>query len=257
MESTRMDIAIPFPEAAERQLRLRVGACRVRITRGGGSAWVTGTYDDPTGSVPCHINQEGGSATITQGLQVTGLLGLARGVPTFDLALGTAQPYTLAIETGASDTDFEFGGLPLTRLAIKLGAGKSAMRFSEPNPQLMGVLDLDAGAGNMELRGLANANFGDMTLDGGAAAFVFDFSGTLRRDASAYLNTGVSSLTIQVPATTAARIAVESTLGHLETSDGFTTREGGYWTAAAVAGGGPVLTMRVNVALGSLRLQTL
>ena len=180
---------------------------------------------------------------------------MGRGVPTFDLALGTAQPYSLTVETGASDTDFELGGVPLIRLAIKLGAGKNVLRFLEPNPQAMSVLDLDVGAGNMELRGLANANFTDMTLDGGAAAFVCDFSGTLRRDASARLNTGMSSLEVLVPSTTAARVMVEATLGHLDTSDGFTTREGGYWTPAALTQSAPVLTVHATVALGVLRLQ--
>jgi hypothetical protein len=82
---------------------------------------------------------------------------------------GTAQPYMLTIETGASDTAFELGGLPLTRLIIKLGAGKNVLRFSEPNPRAMSVFDLAAGVGSIEIFSLANATFADMRLDGGAA----------------------------------------------------------------------------------------
>jgi len=254
MESQRTNILIPFPDASDRHLRIRVGACRLTIARGAGGDWVTGTYDDPTGGLACHISQEGGSARITQEPRLVGLQRWGRGVPTFELALGTAQPYMLTIDTGASDTEFELGGLPLTRLAIKLGAGKNVTRFLEPNPQAMGVLDLDAGAGSIELRGLANTNFADMTLDGGAAAFICDFGGTLRRDSSAHLNTGMSSLEIVVPGTTAVRIASEPVLGRLEASDGFTTRDGGYWTRPAIDGGTPVLTIHANIALGTLSL---
>jgi hypothetical protein len=255
MTSERTDISIPFPEAAERHLRIRVGACRLRLTRGGGTAWVQGSYHDPTESVPSRTFLEGGTAHITQEPHLGSLRGVGRGVPTFDLALGIAQPFMLSVETGASDADLELGGVPLTRLAVKLGAAKTVLRFLEPNPELMTVLDLDAGAGNLELRGLANANVSDMTLDGGAAAFVCDFGGTLRRDTFARLNTGVSSLEVVVPAATAARITVDSTLGSVQTDDGFTTREGGYWTQAAMAGGSPMLAIHVNVALGMLRLR--
>jgi hypothetical protein len=118
----------------------------------------------------------------------------------------------------------------------------------------MSALDLDAGAGSMEIYGLANANFADMTLDGGAAAFTCDFGGTLQRDAYARISTGLSAVHMSVPGATAARILSEATLGQLEASGGFTTREGGYWTEAALAGGTPVLTIHANVALGSLRL---
>ena len=162
MNGTRTPITIPFPDVGERHLRITVGACRLTITGDGGPAWVTGTYDDPTRSMPCRITQEGGVVRITQNPQLTQVLGLSGGVPTFDLALGTAQPYMLTIETGASEGAFELGGLPLTRLIVKLGAGKSVLRFAEPNPQAMGVCDLDAGAGSMEIYSLAHATVADM-----------------------------------------------------------------------------------------------
>jgi hypothetical protein len=257
MENNRTDIHIPFPDAMDRHLRIRVGACRLKITRGASPEWVTGTYDDPTGSMGCRVTQEGGAARITQEPRIVSPQRWGRGVPAFNLSLGTALPYTLTIETGASDSEFELGGLPLTRLALKLGAGKNVTRFLEPNPQTIGVLDLDAGACNMELRGLANANFADLTLDGGAAAFICDFGGNLKRDAAAHLNTGMSTLEIIVPATTAARIVSEPVLGRLDASDGFVTRDGGYWTRPAAEGGTPVLTIHANVALGTLALRTL
>lgn len=234
MNDQHTAIEIPYPDAVERHFWIRVGACRLRITRGDGDAWVSGAYDDPTGAMPCRVSQEGGSAHITQEPQFGAMRNWRQGIPAFDLALGTGQPYALTIETGASDSEFELGGLPLTRLAVKVGAGKNVLRILEPNPQPMSVFDLDAGAGSMELRGLANANFADMTLDGGAAAFICDFSGALRRDAAVRISTGMATVEIFVPAVTAARISPAFTLGALEASDGFTVREGGYWTAAAV-----------------------
>jgi len=248
------EIRIPFPEATELDLRIRVGACRLQLTRGGAGDWVTGTYDDPTGTLECSVRQEGGSARISQEPHMAAMLGWRHGIPTFNLALGTGRPYILSIETGACDTDFELGGVPLTRLSIKMGAGKNVLRFLEPNPQVLTVLDVDAGAGSYELRNLANAGFADMTLDGGAAAFVCDFGGTLQRDASVHISSGMSTVEIAVPSATAARIRAESVLGMINTSDGFTTREGGYWTHAAVEGARPLIGIRASVALGTLTL---
>ena len=65
MDGNRTDITIPYPDAIERRLLIRVGACRLKIGHGG-SDWVTGSYDDPTGAIACRVNQEGGSARITQ-----------------------------------------------------------------------------------------------------------------------------------------------------------------------------------------------
>jgi hypothetical protein len=250
------DIHVPFPEAVELHLRIRVGACRLQLTRGGGGEWVTGTYDDPTSTLPCNVLQDGGTARITQEPHVAAMLGWRRGIPTFNLALGTRQPYTLSIETGASDTDFELGGVPLRRLSIKMGAGKNVLRFLEPNPEVLSVLDVDAGAGSYEMRNLANAGFADMTLDGGAAAFVCDFGGTLQRDASVHISSGMSTVEIAVPAATSARINAESVLGLISASDGFTTKEGGYWTRAALESAGPVLSIRASVALGTVTLNS-
>src|SRR6185437_6512089 len=160
------------------------------------------------------------------------------------------------IETGASDTVFEVGGVPLTALTIKLGAGKAVIRFLEPNPAQMSELVINAGAGSLEIGMLANADFTNLTLSGGAAAFICDFGGTLKRDASARISTGMSTLDLLVPGRTAAHIVTDTTLGHVDVADGFVTKEGGYWTAAAAEGVTPVLNIRADVALGMLNLRS-
>jgi hypothetical protein len=65
----------------------------------------------------------------------------------------------------------------------------------------------------------------------------------------------LSSVEIVVPATTAAKIATESPLGHIELGDGFTAKEGAFWTLAAMNGHTPLLTISASVALASLRLR--
>ncbi len=256
-EPVTTNIEIAYPQAESLLLRLGVGACRLKVTPGAGSVWVSGTYYDPTGAFPCKIEQEGGTARITQDYRSTDWMTAVGGnPPRFELALGRARPYELLIETGASEARFELGGLPLRRLLIKQGAGKAEYSFDEPNPESMTLFDVDAGAVALEMSNLANANAAEMTLDGGAASYKLDFGGTLRREAFVRINTGMAGVEVRVPATTPARIMTESILGALQVGDGFTKKEGAFVTQAALAGRSPVLTIRASVALGSLQIRT-
>lgn len=251
-----MPVEVEFPDEPLLHLRISVGACRLRITpAGNGGKWVTGTYEDPTLDMPYRVTREGGTVRIAQKQGLGTLKSPFQGAPSMNLELGRARPYSLAIESGASDSSVDLGGLPITLLAIKKGAGKAEFDFSAPNPEPMDQLDIDAGAVSLVLRHLANANFTTMRLDGGAAAYDLDFGGQLSRDAAVTINAGVSSVKVSVPATTAARITPGSVLGSLHIGDGLLKKEGAFWTEAAVAGQSPTLSIVAHVALGSLAIR--
>jgi hypothetical protein len=252
-----MDINIPYPDTSDLYLKIGVGACRLQVAPGEGGAWVTGTYEDPTGLVAARILQEGGTARITQTTNWADLRGWSGGVPTFNLTLGTARPFALTVESGASDNTLELGGLPIRQLVIHYGAGKMEVSFSTPNPQVMEQLTVNSGAGSLVMKGLGNANWRQMNAEGGAAAYVFDFGGALRQSASARISTGLCSVEIRVPTSSAAKITTESVVGNLDIGDGFMKKEGAFWTQAALTGDAPLLSIRASVTLGSLLLRTI
>ena len=247
---------IAYPEADDLHLRLSLGAMRLSISPGEGEAWVTGTYDDRSAALPAKVVEEGGTVRISQTTNWAEVLNLFSGAPKMDLVLGKGKPYRLTIEAGASDSTLDLGALPITRLAVTHGAGKFDIDFSAPNPQEMSLLKLGAGAAGIEVRNLANANFAELSIDGGAAAYKFDFGGSLQRSAHVRISTGMSSVEVHLPAGTAAKISSEKLLGELDIGDGFTKRAGGFWTQAAVEGKTPVITIHTSVALGSLRIRT-
>ncbi len=250
-------INVPYPKAAERELRISVGACRLQIRPGADAEWVSGSYRDPSGLLPCRIIQEGGTVRISQERNWGDILGRIGDLPaTFDLVLGKANPYGLTLETGASEANLDFGGLPIRRMEIKQGAGKVAVDFSAPNPVEMGKLKLSSGASGVEMKNLANANFAEMDVEGGAAGYSFDFGGTLQRDGRVRISAGVSSVEVYVPASTAVKIVSESVLGGVDVGDGFMKKEGSFWNEAALAGRSPLLAISASVALGSLRIRT-
>src|SRR5438132_39522 len=120
----------------------------------------------------------------------------------------------------------------------------------------MGMIDISSGASGIEVTNLANANLAALKVEGGAASYKLDFGGALRRDADVKITTGVSSVELLIPASTAAKIRAETILGGINADDGFTKMGGGFWTKAAADGSTPVLNIQANVTLGSLQLRT-
>jgi hypothetical protein len=249
-------INVAYPEAEDPHLRIALGACRFKARPGEGAEWVAGTYHDPTDRRSTRIVEEGGSVTITEEEpsfeRIPAVFG---GVPRYELEFGKVKPFALTIETGASDFDLDLGGIPLSRLMVRQGAGKFELDFSAPNPERMELLEVSSGAAGIELENLANANFSEMRLSGGAASYELDFSGTLLRSAQVSIETGLSGAVVTVPASTAARVVAETTLGSVDVGDGFTKQEGALLTEGALSGDAPILAIRAGVRLGALRLR--
>jgi hypothetical protein len=248
-------IHIGYPSAHNPMLRVALGACRFVARPGEGEDWVAGTYHDPTDSRPLRILEEETDVTITEAEPTFERISAVFGaVPRYELAIGKNRPFALTIETGASDFDLDLGGIPLSRLMVRQGAGKFELGFSVPNPHPMQLLEVSSGAAGIQLENLANANFSEMRLSGGAASYELDFGGALSRDAEVSIETGLSGVVVSVPGSTAASVTAETTLGSVDLGDGFTKREGAYLTEAALSAGAPTLKIRAGVRLGSLHL---
>jgi hypothetical protein len=254
MADTPIDVA--YPVAEDLSLRVALGACRFAARLGEGESWVAGICHDPTDKRSPRIMGEGGSVTITEAEPSFERIPAVFGsVPRYELEFGKQRPFALTIETGASEFNLDLGGVPLSRLTVRQGAGKFELGFSEANPHPMELLEVSSGAAGMELKTLANANFSEMRLSGGAAGYELDFGGELSRDAQVNVETGLSGVEISLPATTAAKIFAETTLGRVDVGDGFTKREGAFLTEVALSGGAPILEIRAGVRLGALQLR--
>jgi hypothetical protein len=253
---TDTPINIDYPEAEDLRLRIALGACRFRAEPGEGEAWISGICHDPTGKRAPRIVEEEGNVSIIESEPSWERIPAAfGGIPRYELAIGTGRPFALTVETGASEFEMDLGAVPISSLMVRQGAGRFELGFSAPNPHPMELLEVSSGAAGIELENLANANFSEMRLSGGAAGYELDFGGTLSRDAQVSIETGMSGVEVTVPTSTAARIVAETTLGSVEVGDGFTKREGAFFTEGALGEGTPVLTIRAGVRLGSLHLR--
>lgn len=256
-ETTTAEINLAYPETNDLHLKIRVGACRLKIVPGEGTAWVTGSYQYPKGALPLKIEKSGGSATITQDYDVTALGGLLRYTPRFHLALGKSKPHALTLEAGASEVLVDLGGVPVRELFIKQAAGMAQFDFSSPNPHEMSSLTVNSGAVALQMKNLSNARFVDMSFDGGAASYKFDFGGALRRDARVKISTSMAQVSIRIPSAMAARVIENTVAAALDLGDGFMKKAGAFLTEAALAGKTPMLTIRANISLGTLNLRAM
>jgi hypothetical protein len=249
-------VDISFPQAESPHLRITAVACLLQIGPGSSERWVEGSYRDPGGRIELHVSQDVNGAEIRLGTDVSDLFGLVDGPPRLELKLGSSRPFSLTIDSGASETRLELGGLPITRLSVSEGAGRAMLAFSAPNPVRMDLLRLGVGAGAVEATGLANAAFEQMRVEGGAAGVKLDFGGSFRESGKVEIATALSGVELTLPAGMAAEVSWSSMLGLPAADAGFIRRDDTYLTQAALDGVEPKLTVHNAAALGGLRLRT-
>ena len=268
MESTRkaQRISVAYPPSGRRHLILAVEACCLNIVTGEGAAWAEGIYTDTSGVSSLRIVEEGGTTRVS--IERRSIPADYHGLPelftsnrTLTLALGKALPFDLTIESGAGEYHLDLGGLPISSLGIVHGAGKLALDFPRPNPQEMYLFSLRTGAGEVEMRNLANANFDEMRVEGGAASFKLDFCGDLHRNATVALRASMASVDISIPASTAAKVTADTMFSSIGIGDGFTRLGGAFWTGCALSNARSdrvsLLTIDARLSLGTLKLRTI
>ena len=170
----------------------------------------------------------------------------------WDLKLGST-PMDLTINAGAYKGTYELGGTSLTGLTIKDGASSVNLSFSKPNPSQMTVFRYETGASSVKLKGLANANFTTMIFNSGAGDYTLDFSGTLQRDATVTITSGISNLILVVPDGVKANVTVESGASNVNAGSEW-SQNGNQYTQGSQSGSGPTLTFIVKTGAGNLTL---
>ena len=244
------EISIPLPDSAKPvNLTLAFGAGTLSLSPGS-NALVSGTATYNIPDFKPDVTVTGSSIRVEQGnYKLTGIPDFSKIKNEWELKLGAA-PMDLTIEAGAYKADYEFGGLALTNLTVKDGASAVKLAFSAPNKAEMGMLRYETGASNVTLSGLANANFAMLKFNSGAGNYTLDFSGGLMRDASVSVETGVSNMTLVIPAGVPVQLTVESGLSNVNVPEGW-AKNGNVYTQT---GSGPALTIIVEIGAGNLTI---
>lgn len=241
------EITVAGPDDGEARLKLSFGAGELTLSPGAEDALVSGTAVYTLPNFKPEIVEDNGRIEIKQGEFNTLNVGDFRNE--WDLQLAET-PMELEINAGAYQGSYEFGGLALSGLTIKDGASNVDLSFSEPNRTEMSVFRYETGASNVELAGLANANFSTLIFNGGAGDYTLDFSGELGQDATARIETGFGDLKLVIPESLDARVTVEGGAINVNHSSGWGESNRTY----TQDGSGPTLTIIVKMGAGNVTI---
>jgi uncharacterized protein DUF2154 len=240
-------ISVPAPASGETRLTFSFGAGELTLEPGAQNL-VDGsvTYRNP--DLKPDVIASDGNVEIKEGtLHSIPSPESARSAWNFKLG---SQPMDLRVNAGAYKGTYELGGLALTGLTIKDGAANTKLSFSQPNRAQMAILRYETGASSVKLSGLANANFDTLVFSSGAGDYTLDFSGTLKRDATITITSGLSNLMLVIPEGVKANVTVESGASNVHAGSGWSQNGNVY----AQSGSGPVLTFIVKTGAGNLTL---
>lgn len=229
------------------EIDIIMGAGSLEI-EGGADSLLQGTVEYNVDDWKPEVERDDNRLEIRQGVERSvDITALDRVINDWQLVLGNV-PVELRITAGAYDGQIDLSGVPVTYLDISDGAGDAEVVFNVPNPVEMDKLNYRTGASDVELAGLANANFRRMDFDGGAGAYTLDFSGELRQDGRVKINGGLGDFTIIVPEDTAAEIEFNGNLMNINTRGTWVVNDNIY----ATQGSGPLLEIEISIGLGSV-----
>jgi hypothetical protein len=247
-------INVPFldPRTDTADVTVSFGAGTLNINADGKDALIAGNATFNVDDFLPEVSIDGNEVRIEQGSLDLG------GVPAFPddlindwvLSIGDA-PLELEINAGAYKGHYELGGLSIRRLEINDGAAEAQVSFLQPNQVEMSLFKYSTGASSIKLSELANANMSQFIFRSGAGSYTLDFSGELSRDMQVTIESGVSSITIIIPADTSAVLTTNGLLS-VNASGSWEQNESTYTLSA----GGPTITIEVDMGAGNLILET-
>ena len=253
---------IPYPEGDSARLEIVVrSAGRINVSGGASEKFVEGTVEYDDSELRPVVRVQGDRVRLIQEERFVVRV-RSNPVNRWDIKLGDGKPFSMDVKCGVSMGDWDLGGLPLTDLTLQAGVSNNSVGFDAPNPETLRFIKFSAGAGDLEVSDLLNANFDRMRVEGGVGEVRLGFTGkSLDRDARVDIGGGVGSFRITVGETVPTRVSVEG-LASVSAHGGFVqTRRGGflggvYTNDAYENNRSPSLRLDIRLGVGSVSIDT-
>jgi hypothetical protein len=211
-----------------------------RVTMGAGTLNITGGSDQLLDAefrynvaewkpqVSYAVAGDRGTLSVEQ--PKTGRISLARGVQNeWDLRLGEGVPLDLTIELGAGRGTLELGSVSL------------------------GTLDINAGAGEVELDLTGAPSVTKLQVRVGAGSVKMDLTGEWKADLYASIEGGVGSTALRLPEDVGVRVTAKRGFGSINAA-GF-TRDGDAYVNEAYGNSKVTLSINIQTGLGEINLE--
>ena len=250
-------VHVPLNDATAAEVDIAFGAGDLRLRPGVEEGLLEADFTYNVDELKPVVEQKrrGDRMTASLRLEAEGLsFNLGDGVRNqWDIRLSDRVPVSMSLDLGAARGRLDLGGLRLTDVRIKAGAADIEIEWSRPNPELLDLLQVDAGAASFKMRRLGNAHFDQLNFTGGAGNFDLDFSGQWQESARVSIKTGLSNLTLIVPREIGVKIDTgDKALANVN-AEGF-RRRGTAWVNDAYGQSDLELIITVDIGLGNLTL---
>ena len=238
----------PFANAEVTPVNIEMGAGTLKLA-GGSDKLLQGTVAYTLDSWKPEILRKDNILSLKQHAKSDISIPTEKYTNTWDLKLGS-MPVELSVTAGAYEGNLELGGLAITRLSISDGASGSTVSFNKPNPAVMSAFIYKTGASTIKLQGLGNANMEQLNFTGGVGNFLFDFSGDNARDVNVNISSGMSDITIIIPANVRSEVIVGGDMNDTNIKGTWTVEDNVYQSGTT----GALIKIHVSTSLGSLNL---
>lgn len=122
------------------------------------------------------------------------------------VALSREVPMHLDVGVGAAEARLDLGDMSVRTLKVETGASDSKLRFDRPNRVAMDLLEVSAGAANIELAGLANARAREVRIASGVGNVELSFDGPLTTDVDIAAEMALGRVEVTVPRDVGVRV---------------------------------------------------
>lgn len=153
--------------------------------------------------------------SVTLGTRSAGAKGWRSGAregSTMHAELSRAVPMRLALELGATRGTVALGGVRIADLSLKAGASETTLDFATPNPEALGMFDLDVGAAHVTLHRGGNARARRVHVNIGAGELDYDLTGDWSGEVDLTANVAVGSMKLRVPPDAGIRVHAKTFL---------------------------------------------
>lgn len=263
-----LDKNIPYEDLEELKVDVEIGVAKIDLGKTEGNNLLEAKihYKEKRGEPIIKFDKSGkvGYLTIKSPENEDGedhgihsASGIKTGEERWVLRFSPKVPTEFSLDLGMVDGALDMTGLKVSDLELSSGLSDLSMYFDEPNPVEMRELKIDCGLGEFTGKGLGNANFQRLRVEGGLGTVKLDLSGQWRQkeDVEAKVEVGLGTARLEVPEALGIEVnAGENFLSSVDLDRGFMKiREGrqrtSNWQDAAHR-----LVIDAEVGLGSLKI---
>jgi len=170
------------------------------------------------------------------------------------LGLNKNVHHHLNIKARIAKQRYNFSSLPLKSLIISTGASQLFLHFYEKNATTMDLMQIDAGASQLNIFGLGYAQAKKVKIHSTAGNYRIDFSGPQTQSSSVEITGAISVVKLMIPKHVNVLINLHKSTKQSVKLSGFKRKTKTTYTSPNFTKSRPILTLSLNLGAGQITI---